>query len=101
MANQFGERIKALREGSGMLQREIASKLEMDSPMLSKIERGERRPRRELVLTFAKLYKADKQELLKLWLADRLVDFVQNEEVALEAMQVAEEEISYLKKQKR
>ncbi len=100
MPNQFGERIKELRESTGLLQREVAARLSMDSPMLSKIERGERRARKDQVLTLARLYKGDKQQLLTLWLADQLVEIVQGEEVALQAMQVAEQEISYASKSK-
>jgi transcriptional regulator with XRE-family HTH domain len=40
--NQFGEYIKQLRESNSLLQRQVANLLEMDTPMFSKIERGER-----------------------------------------------------------
>lgn len=95
MANQFGSKIKELREANGLLQRQVASQLEIDTPMLSKIERGERKAKKEQVLQFAKLYKADNNELLTLWLADQIVDVTNNEDVALKAMQVAEQEIKF------
>lgn len=97
MSNQFGEKIKQLREENNLLQRQVASELEIDTPMLSKIERGERKAKKEQVFLFAKLYKANKDELLTLWLADQLVDVVQYESLALQAMQVAENEVKYLK----
>ena len=37
----LGERIKELREQHGVLQRQLAALLEIDTPMFSKIERGE------------------------------------------------------------
>ena len=37
--NQFGEQIKQFREEKSLLQRQVANQLEMDTPMLSKIER--------------------------------------------------------------
>jgi len=43
----FGERIKELRESKDLLQRQLAATLEIDTPMFSKIERGERRAKRE------------------------------------------------------
>jgi len=98
MANQFGEKIKQLREANHLLQRQVASELEIDTPMLSKIERGDRKARKEQAILFAKLYKTDKEELLTLWLADQVVEVVQNEDYALKAMQVAEAEVKYLKK---
>ncbi len=51
----LGERIKELREGKGLLQSQLAATLEMDTPMFSKIERGDRKAKREQVLILAKL----------------------------------------------
>ena len=93
MANQFGEKIKQLRKANRLLQREVAVQMEIDTPMLSKIERGERKAKKEQVLHFAKILNADKDELLTLWLADQVVEVVQDEDLALRAMQVAEQEV--------
>ena len=49
----FGNRIKELREEQGLLQRQLAAFLEIDTPMFSKIERGDRRAKREQVLKLA------------------------------------------------
>lgn len=95
MANQFGEKIKQLREANSLLQRQVASELQIDTPMLSKIERGERKAKKEQVVVFAKLYRANNEELLTLWLADQLVKVVENEACGLQAMLVAEEEVKY------
>lgn len=86
MANQFGSKIKELREANGLLQRQVASQLEIDTPMLSKIERGERKAKKEQVEQLAKLYKADNKELLTLWLADQLYDVIEGEAQANEAL---------------
>lgn len=101
MANQFGEKIKQLRKVNRLLQRQVASQLEIDTPMLSKIERGDRKAKKEQVLLFAKILDANKQELLTLWLADQVVEVVQNEDFALGAMQVAEQEIKYENSKKK
>jgi transcriptional regulator with XRE-family HTH domain len=101
MANQFGERIKQLREMGHLLQRQVAAGLEMDTPMLSKIERGERKAKKEQIPRFAKILKADKEELLTLWLADQLVEVVEGESLALKAIQLAEEEVKYYTRRER
>lgn len=98
MANQFGTKIRELREATGLLQRQVASQLEIDTPMLSKIERGERKAKKEQVSQFAKLYNADNNELLTLWLADQLFDVVEGEDLALKAIHMAEEEIKFQSK---
>ena len=87
---------KELRELKGMLQKHIAYRLDIDSPMLSKIERGERKAKREQVSILAKTLAVDNDDLLSLWLADQVFDLVKNENVALRAIQVAEKQIKYL-----
>jgi transcriptional regulator with XRE-family HTH domain len=91
--NQFGDRIKELREQGGLLQRQVANQLEMDTPMLSKIERGERNAKREQVSLLSKIFSVPEEDLLSLWLADKVYEVVKDEDVALKAMDVAEKEI--------
>jgi transcriptional regulator with XRE-family HTH domain len=91
--NQFGEKIKKLRVKRGLLQREIAYELGMDTPMLSKIERGERNAKREQVEILCTIFKVPINDLLSLWLADKVYDVVKGEEVGLRAMEVAEKKI--------
>ena len=93
--NQFGEKIKELREQKVLLQKHIASRLDIDTPMLSKIERGERKAKRQQLPILAKALSVDKDYLLSLWLADQVYDVVKDENMALKAIQVAEEEIKY------
>ena len=50
----LGERIKELREQHGVLQRQLAALLEIDTPMFSKIERGDRRAKRTQVIQLAR-----------------------------------------------
>ena len=93
--NHFGEKIKELRERKGLLQKHIASRLDIDTPMLSKIERGERKAKREQLPILAKVLSADKDDLLSLWLADQIYEVVKDEKVGLKAIQTAEQEIKY------
>lgn len=86
MANQFGERLKQLREQNNLLQRQVASLLEIDTPMLSKIERGERKAKKEQVIQLAQIMKVSNDELLTLWLADQLQDVIEGEAMADEAL---------------
>lgn len=90
---KLGNRIKELRESQGLLQRQLSAQLEIDTPMFSKIERGERRAKREQVLKIAELLKADVKELLALWLADQIMEIVTDEQQALQALKMAEKEI--------
>lgn len=95
-----GEYIRELRERNGLLLRQVAAEIEIDQALLSKIERGERLPTKDQVIRLAKFYKVDLNEILIAFFSDKLVYEVQDEEVALKAMQVAEKKINYLNKSK-
>lgn len=75
----FGNKIRELRDEQKLLQRQLAAALEIDTPMFSKIERGDRRAKREQVVNLAELLHQDENEMLKLWLADKVIDAVGNE----------------------
>lgn len=58
--------------------------------MFSKIERGDRRAKRSQVPQLAKFFHVDEEELLTLWLADRILDAVDGEgEIKSKAIEVA------------
>ncbi|MFC5271397.1 helix-turn-helix domain-containing protein [Adhaeribacter terreus] len=92
----FGEKIKVLRESKELLQRQLAATLEIDTPMFSKIERGERRAKREQVIQLAELLKTDSKELLSIWLADQIFELIANEDSALDALELAEKRIKQI-----
>jgi len=98
--SSFGEHIKELREKNRMFQREVCNKLNIDSPMMSKIERGERRAKRDQIPILADLFRVKADELLAIWLADQVYDIIKDEAVGLKALQLAEDEIKYSKKKK-
>jgi transcriptional regulator with XRE-family HTH domain len=95
MSNQFGERIRSLREEQNLLLREVATRLHIDIPMLSKIERGERKAKRQQITVYAKILKTSKDGVLTQWLADQLIEVLKNEALALKAIQGAEEDLKY------
>lgn len=90
---QFGETIKQLREEKELLQRQLAASLEIDTPMYSKIERGERKAKREQVIALAQLLNANEEELLTIWLSDKIIEDVGDETAALAALKHAEQEL--------
>ena len=90
----FANQIKKLREENNLLQRQLASALEIDTPMYSKIERGDRLAKREQVVIIAKFLSTDENELLTLWLADKVLDVLEGEKkLAEKALNIAKSEI--------
>ena len=96
--NKFGDLIRNTREEKELLLRHIAAELDVDTALVSKIERGEKTAKREHVLALAQLYCIDPDELIALWLADQVYTLVADEEQALNALKVAEQEVKYLRK---
>lgn len=88
----LGKKIKELREEQKLLQRQLAAILEIDTPMFSKIERGDRRAKREQVIILAHQFKVDEKELLTLWLADKVLDALKegDDKLKQEAIKVAQ-----------
>jgi len=92
----FGKKIRELRDENGVLQRQLAALLEIDTPMFSKIERGDRRAKREQVIKLAEYLHQDEKEMLTLWLADKIIDAVEDEQerdLCNDAIIVAQEKI--------
>ena len=90
----FGRKIKELRDEQGVLQRQLAALLEIDTPMFSKIERGDRKAKREQVIKMAEYFHQNVNEMLSLWLADKVLETVKNEDaINLAAIKIAKEEI--------
>lgn len=91
--NKFGDLIRNKREENEMLLRHLSAQLDIDTAMLSKIERGEKIAKKEQVEQLAKIFKIDNNELMALWLADKVFLLVENEDQALQALTIAEKEL--------
>jgi transcriptional regulator with XRE-family HTH domain len=99
--DNFGDTVRKLREERGLPLRIVAAFLDIDQAILSKIERGQRKPVRQQVVKLAGYFKVKENDLLVAWLSDKLVYELEDEEVALKALQVAEEKVKYITKQSR
>ena len=92
----FTEKIKDLRLHSQLPQRKLAAALDIDTATYCKIEKGERKARKEQVELLASVFEIDKKELLALWLADKVTDLVSdNGQIARNALSLAVENLEY------
>ena len=98
--DSLGDTIRKLREDKELPLRTVAAFLDIDQAILSKIERGQRKPSREQVVKLAGYFKVKENDLLIAWLSDKLVYEVEDEDMALKALQVAEERVKYITKNK-
>jgi HTH-type transcriptional regulator, competence development regulator len=94
--DNLGETIRKLRDEKELPLRTVAAFLDIDQAILSKIERGQRNATREQVVKLAEYFKIEESDLLVSWLSDKLVYEVADEQLALKALQVAEEKVKYI-----
>lgn len=97
----LGERLKQCREARGLLQRQVAAELEVDTAYISKVESDEKLVSRLHLGKLAKVLGASEGELNALWLADKVFYMVKDEAAGLKAINYAEEELLKLKKSKK
>lgn len=91
----IGEYIRRLRENKGEPLRKVAAYLDVDQAILSKIERGKRKATKQQVVKLANYFGEDQKKMLIVYLSDRILYEVQEEDYAKEALKVAEEMIEY------
>ncbi|MCG9911797.1 MAG: Fic family protein [Flavobacteriales bacterium] len=87
--------LKTQREKKGLLIREVAQYLGVDAALVSKFESGNRRPTRKQVIALSSVLDIPQDVLLTAWLKEIILNEVENESVALQALQAAEEDIKY------
>jgi predicted nucleotidyltransferase/DNA-binding XRE family transcriptional regulator len=93
--DSLGNTIRKFRENKNLPLRTVAAYLDIDQAILSKIERGQRSASRTLVLKLAEFFEISENDLLICWLSDKLVHEIADEDIALKALQVAEEKVQY------
>ncbi|HCQ13575.1 MAG TPA: transcriptional regulator [Flavobacterium sp.] len=92
-----GQIIRTKRESLGLLLRQVSAYADIDQAILSKIERNERKPTKDLILKIAEVLQLDKQELLIQFMSDKIAYEIADEDCASRVLKVAEEKIEYIK----
>ena len=95
-----GEILRENREKKGLLLRQVAAMLDIDTAILSKVERGERKANKEQILKLANILDLDKEELLIHYLSEKIAYELVYEDVASQTLKVAEEKVEYLRSHK-
>jgi len=90
----FGETIRALRKQRGEPLRIVAAAVEIDSTLLSKIERSERFPTEEQIAKFAKYFDIPQEELAAKAIADRIVSEYGHQSATLQAIKLVKEHMA-------
>lgn len=91
----LGLKLRKLREQAGLSLRKAAMQADIDVAILSKMERGERKFSKDLVLKLADLYKVNPDKLVIDYLSEKVLYELENEDFGLEALKVAEKQLKY------
>ena len=87
--------LKDAREQKGLKTREVAQLLRIDQALISKFESGTRKPTRDQVIKLASLLEIDLETIMVAWLKEKILYEIGQDEFALKALLVAEQEIRY------
>ena len=93
-----GEILREKREEKGLLLRHVSAKLDIDTAILSKIERSERKATKEQILKLAEILDLNKDDLLVQYLSERILYEIKGEKLGSKALEVAERKMKYINK---
>ena len=96
--SKIGITIRKKREQKKILTRELASLLQIDAAMISRFEKGTRLPSKNQLIQLASILEINEKSLMVQWLSEKILNEVGDEELAIEAMKVAEEVVKYNRK---
>ena len=92
---KLGDRLRRLRLEQKLPLRKVAALLDMDVAILSKMERGERKLNKEQVLKLAEIYQHDPEELVIMYLSEKILYEIGDDPLAFQGLMAAESEIRY------
>jgi DNA-binding XRE family transcriptional regulator len=89
----LSEKLKELREKAGLPQRKVAAALDIDTATYCKMENGKYIPNKEQILLLCEILSANQQELLNIWLANKVYEIAKDENNVETAFSMAAENI--------
>jgi transcriptional regulator with XRE-family HTH domain len=92
---KFGLYIRTLRESANLPLRKLASSLDIDQSTLSKIERGERQFTSDMIPKLAKVFTIEYKDLQVMFLKEKLLSDLTNQDYALEALIEVQKELKH------
>lgn len=96
-----GEILRGEREKKGLLLRQVAAMLDIDTAILSKIERGERKASKEQIVKLAEILELDEEDLIVQYLSEKILYEIKDEELGSKALKAAEKKMKYDKNNSR
>ena len=86
--------LKSAREYKGLKTLETARLLKIDGALISKFESGQRIPTKSQLIQLADLYEIDQDQLVLLWLKEKVLRLVSEEALGLQALEAAVQQLN-------
>ena len=99
--SELGKYLRNLRTQKHLTLHQVSKEVDIDSPMLSKIERGERLPTIDQIKRLCKYFKIDETDLKVMYTAEKIIKEYGINDTTYEAVRLVEEQITpYITKRK-
>lgn len=95
---KFNHILKESRQKELKSLKEVAQDLRIDYSLLSRLENGSRNVSKEQVFQFATYYNISPKALITQWLSDKIYAELKDEDFGIEALQIAESQLTYYAK---
>jgi transcriptional regulator with XRE-family HTH domain len=95
-----GDILRKLRIKNKLPLRKVAALLDIDQSYLSKIERGIKNPSEDQIIKLANILKTNVKELLIHYYSDNILHTITNDDLAKDALKVAEKKLEIYLKEK-
>ena len=83
------EKLKEIRVAKCLVHRKVAAELQVDTAYISKMEHNEKPVSRSHLVKLAQLYNIPESELIPIWLADKVLDLIGDENFKIQALEMA------------
>ncbi|MFN8279753.1 MAG: helix-turn-helix transcriptional regulator [Saprospiraceae bacterium] len=90
----LGEKLKELRESKGLLQRQVAAELAVDTAYISKMENNDKPVSKSHLEALSRIYELPESELIPYWLGEKVLHVLENNEHGIAALNLVLENIS-------
>jgi transcriptional regulator with XRE-family HTH domain len=84
----LGEKLRELREAKGLLQRQVAAELDVDTAYISKMENNDKPVSKSHLEALAKVYDLPASELMPFWLGEKVIHVLDNSDFSIQALQL-------------
>lgn len=101
MKSELGQQIRELRKEKGETLHQVSMGTDIDSPLLSKIERGERMPTLEQLTRLCLYFNVSEPDLKVKYIAEKIIKEYGENETTYEAVQVVCEQLEFATYQKK